>query len=72
MSAKDKLDVWNIEYIEDEVDYESNRFVFKGFLKSICEKCKYELANMLDKQNLEDKIEYCFNCKRRYNGKDKK
>jgi hypothetical protein len=47
------------------LDYETNRFIFKGWLESTCNKCQSKLANLLDKENVEDNIKYCFDCKQR-------
>ncbi len=47
------------------LDYETNRFIFKGWLESTCNKCQSKLANMLDKENIKDNIKYCFDCKQR-------
>ena len=47
------------------LDYETNRFIFKGWIESTCSKCQSKLANMLDKENIKDNIKYCYDCKQR-------
>ena len=54
--------------MKDIVDYRTNRFIFKKWLDVNCKKCNYHLAKMLDKNNINSKIEYCFNCKKNYKG----
>ena len=46
-------------------DYTTNRFIFIKWLNTDCDICDYHLAKMLDKYDLKDNIEYCFNCKKR-------
>ena len=46
-------------------DYTTNRFIFIKWLDTDCDICDYHLAKMLDKYDLKDNIEYCFNCKER-------
>ena len=50
------------------VDYSTNRFIFIEWINIYCKKCNYHLAKMLDKNNIDSKIKYCFNCKKNYKG----